>query len=175
MSSTNFGEMVWFNQPEEFYVAGLLHDIGKFVHNQCFPEQFRAALTLAATERLTIQAAEQKVFGFSHEHTGQQLARAWKLAPTIQRVIAHYQLLEDRGPEPPTLHENIVHCAYIISHSLGLGASGSGNYRHPPFVPLSWETLHLAPSHLAEVVATTKHEFSRLMNRIPGRNGSKSS
>ena len=163
---------VGVEQPEEFFIAGLLHDIGKFTHNQYFPEQFRAALTLATTQRLTLHAAEQQVFGFSHTDTGRQLAQEWQLAPTLQQVVAHYHMPEDRDLTPPTLHEHIVHCAAIISYSLKLGEGG--DQCQPHFVPRSWEALHLTPSHLTEVVATTKHEFACLMNRIPRRNGSAS-
>ena len=160
-------------QPEEFFVAGLLHDIGKLVHNQYCPEQFRAALTLAAAERWTIQAAEQEVFGFTHAHTGGHLAASWQLSSTIQRVVAYHHTPQDSHHRPPTLQEHVVHCANIISHSLGLGESG--NHRMPPLVARSWEILHLAPNHLAEISARTKREFSYLIDGIFGYNGSDSS
>ena len=52
--------------PEEFFVAGLLHDLGKFGHSQHFSQCFEEALTLAASERLSLISGEERLFGFSH-------------------------------------------------------------------------------------------------------------
>lgn len=154
---------------EEFFVAGLLHDIGKLVHSQYLSEQFTAVLTLAARERLTIAAAEQAVLGFSHDQTGGLLVQHWKLAPAIQRAVAYHHAPAVVDHLPLTLHEHVVHCADLVSFALGLGSSGS--HRIAPFVPLAWELLRLAPGHLAEVVTATKQEFSRLMDVLFGSDG----
>lgn len=154
---------LWIGEehPEEFFVAGLLHDIGKLVHAQHFPEKFCAALSLAAAERLTIEAAEQAVLGISHAQTGGLLAFHWGLAPAIQRAIAYHHLPSAGDPTALTLHEHVVHCANIISYALGLGASGS--HRLPPFASLSWELLRLSTGHLPSIVTATKKEFSQLV------------
>lgn len=158
--------------PEEFFVAGLLHDIGVSIHNQYLPEKFRSALSLAATERLSLATAERAVFGFSHDQTGGLLVQRWGLSPVIQRAVAYHHAPAVTDHLPLTLHEHVVHCANTISHALGLGLSGS--HRLPPFVPLSWELLRLSTRHLAEVVVATKQEFSQLMtilfeNAAPSR------
>ena len=140
------------------------------MHNQYCPELLRAVLTLAATERLTMQAAEQEVFGFSHAHPGGHLAASWQLSPTIQRVVAPHHTPQDSHHGLPTLQAHVVHCANIINHRPGLGESG--NRWMPSLMARSWEILHLAPNHLAEIVVKTKREFSDLINGILGYNGS---
>jgi putative nucleotidyltransferase with HDIG domain len=147
--------------PEEFFVAGLLHDIGKLIHNQYAPEKFRAALAVAASERLTLESAEHVVLGFSHNQTGGFLIHRWGLSPAIQRAVAYHHTPSVPNRLSPTLHEHIVHCADLISIALGLGFSGS--YHFPPFVPLAWEVLRLSYGHLAEVVVATKREATQLM------------
>jgi putative nucleotidyltransferase with HDIG domain len=147
--------------PEEFFVAGLLHDIGKLVHMQYFPEKFRTALTMAATERLTVEAAEQAVLGISHAQTGGLLAHYWGLAPSIQRAVAYHHAPTIGDLAGLTLHQHVVHCANIISHTLGLGAGGS--HRLPSFVPLSWELLRLSTGHLPHIITATKKEFSQMV------------
>jgi len=152
--------------PEEFFVAGLLHDIGKLIHMQYLPEKFCAALTLAARERLTLAEAERTVFGFSHDQTGGLLAQRWGLTPIIQRALAHHHAPAVSDHLPLKLHEHVVHCADIISYALGLGSTGS--HRLPPFAPLSWELLRLPAGHLAAVVAASKREFSQLTSVLFG-------
>lgn len=153
-------------RPEEFFVAGLLHDIGKLIHNQYATDKFRAAVTLAAAERLTLETAERKVLGFSHTQTGGFLVHRWGLSPAIQRAIAYHHSPAVPDLLSPTLHEHLVHCADLISIGLGLGFSGS--YHFPPFVPLSWEVLRLSSGHLAEILIATKREVAYLMTILFG-------
>jgi putative nucleotidyltransferase with HDIG domain len=159
---------LWIGEEhaEEFFVAGLLHDIGKLVHNQFLPEQFSSALTLASTERLSLEAAERTVLGFTHNQTGGLLVNRWSLAPAIQRAVAYHHLPAVPGLHAPTLHEHIVHCADMISIALGFGFSGSR--RFPRFVPLSWEILRLSTGHLTEIARAAKQEFAYLMTILFG-------
>ena len=159
---------LWIGEehPEEFFVAGLLHDIGKLIHNHYATDKFRTALVLAVTERLTLETAERKVLGFSHTQTGGFLVHRWGLSPAIQRAIAYHHSPAVPDILSPTLHEHVVHCADLISIGLGLGVSGS--YHFPPFVPLSWEVLRLSSGHLAEVLSATKREVSQFMNILFG-------
>ncbi|MBM4254281.1 MAG: HDOD domain-containing protein [Deltaproteobacteria bacterium] len=152
--------------PEEFFVAGLLHDIGKLIHNHYAPDKFRTVVALATAERLTLEAAEQKVLGFSHTQTGGFLVHRWGLSPAIQRAVAYHHSPSVPDLLSPTLHEHVVHCADLISIGLGLGFSGSCHF--PPFVPLSWEVLRLSSGHLAEVLRATQREVTHLMTILFG-------
>ena len=147
-------------QPEEFFVAGLLHDLGKLVHSQYFSENFEKALALAATERLPLVDAEEQLFGFSHADTGGFLLAQWGLAPVLQRAVLMHHAPLPPTQEPFSRHEYVVHCADCISLGLGLGCSGS--HAFPNFLPLSWEILHLSRGHLAKIVQATRAEFVAL-------------
>jgi putative nucleotidyltransferase with HDIG domain len=159
---------LWIGEehPEEFFVAGLLHDVGKLIHSQYATDKFRAAVTLAASERLTLEAAERKVLGFSHTQTGGFLVHRWGLPPAIQRAVAYHHSPAVPDILSPTVHEHVVHCADLISIGLGLGFSGSCHF--PPFVPLSWEVLRLSVGHLSQVLLATKREATHLMTILFG-------
>jgi len=156
--------------PEEFFVAGLLHDIGKLIHSEYLPELFNRALVVAKAERLPLVQAEREVMGLSHDETGGLLASRWKLAPAIQRAVASHHAPTLAANETVALHEHVVHCADIISNGMGLGFGGS--YRLPPLTPLSWELLRLSTGHLAQAVRATKSEFPALMKALFDGHGS---
>jgi putative nucleotidyltransferase with HDIG domain len=149
---------------EEFFVGGLLHDIGKLVHAVIYPDRFHAALTLARRERLTLETAEYTMFGFSHAQTGGLLGYHWGLAPDTQRAIAYHHAPVPHDHQATTVHEHIIHCADLISISLGLGQSGS--YAFPPFVPFAWDMLQLSSAHLAKIVAATTQETRDLLQIV---------
>ena len=50
----------------EAYAAGVLHDIGKVVLRQSYPERFEAIMKFAREQRLSIAEAERGILGSDH-------------------------------------------------------------------------------------------------------------
>ena len=69
--------------PEEAFVAGLLHDIGRMVLNVSFPESF-AKLRPAHPAELLEQ--EKEILGVPHTKVGSLLMEHWKLPEQLCRV-----------------------------------------------------------------------------------------
>ncbi len=81
--------------PEEAFLAGLLHDIGKLVVLERFPEKY--AEILQNTELTTHEALqrEKEVFGFSHAEVGAALVNHWLLPENLVEAIGrHHQSCE---------------------------------------------------------------------------------
>ncbi len=74
----------------EFFVAGLVHDIGKLVIYMAFPEEYcqMAADHIAGGPQLI--AAEKANFSLSHDEVGFQLARRWFLPPNLSAAIGFH-------------------------------------------------------------------------------------
>lgn len=82
-------------KPEECFIAGLIHDIGKMVLNQyALPEVYRAT-NLSQKEHLPIHLAEQQILGFDHAEVGAALAERWNFpAILVESLRLHHSLAE---------------------------------------------------------------------------------
>ena len=108
---------------EEYFIAGLLHGIGKIPMNNVLSEEYVEAMSLADREHLPLHMAERRVFGFDHEFIGALIGEAWNLGDAILDTIK-YQHRPDEYAGPHTEIVNTIHCAvYFVSVS-EIGFSG---------------------------------------------------
>jgi HD-like signal output (HDOD) protein len=75
---------------DKAYMAGLLHDTGLLVNCMVFPKEFRIAMELACSGKLSLDAAEFQSMGFTHGESGRALAEKWHLAGDIVQTIAYH-------------------------------------------------------------------------------------
>lgn len=81
-------------KPEECFIAGLIHDIGKMVLNQyALPEVYRAT-NLHQKERIPLHMAEQRILGFDHAQVGGALAERWNFPPILVESIQRHHSME---------------------------------------------------------------------------------
>jgi putative nucleotidyltransferase with HDIG domain len=71
-------------------LAALLHDIGYWVLLKERAPQLTEAIRMAATESITMDEAEQRLFGASHAEIGAYLLGIWGFPSTIVEAVAHH-------------------------------------------------------------------------------------
>lgn len=71
---------------ENFFIAGLLHDLGLLIESQFFPEEFATVIEKSQTDGL-LPAEEAALGGLDHCRVGGLLAKQWKLSPDLMAVI----------------------------------------------------------------------------------------
>lgn len=87
--------------PEEAFIAGLMHDIGHVVLATAAPDQWRAAQD-AALAGGDIIALEQEALGMSHATVGERLMRFWQLPDALQLAARwHHDIRTTAGREQP--------------------------------------------------------------------------
>lgn len=75
------------DDPEEAFLAGLLHDLGILILHVCFPEPF--ARLMARPIRPT-PADEKETLGISHEAAGLRLLEHWRLPEALCRTARQH-------------------------------------------------------------------------------------
>ncbi len=120
--------------PEEVFVCGLLHDLGKVALDACLPKSFDRVVRLADSNRACIADVEQQVLGTDHTVAGRRLGERWSLPdPVIQCMWLHHH-----GPDalPPSIahakHVRIVHLADAVVRQQRIGYSGNWSFQEGP-------------------------------------------
>ncbi|HEC18786.1 MAG TPA: HDOD domain-containing protein [Gammaproteobacteria bacterium] len=147
---------------ERFFVAALLHDLGRLLMFMTIPELAGKALDHAAASQTLLFRAEHDIIGFDHAAVGSLLLKSWKLPEhTVNAVKYHHRPSIAGGPQ---VDAAIVHLADILTSAMRLGASGEGFV--PPLDAAAWDQLGLSPSVLAPTLEQTAHQFSEAIKVI---------
>jgi len=141
---------------ERFFVAGMLHDIGRLVLALSAPFSILSVFMRCKSDQSPLHEAEKNVLGFSHTDVGQLLLKNWKLPDFHQKIVAnHHQ--EDSSFD---LESGILNVADDIANDLKLGDSGEGVFPPPLDLEL-WEKLQLPEDTNIEKI---KAETEKLYN-----------
>lgn len=111
-----------FPPNEDFYLAGLMHDVGKKMLYRVYPDTFEEIVFNQINEGITDLEAEREVLkGVDHTDIGAFFAAQWKFSQTVINGIQnHHSLSEtetDSGPHEVTL---VVHLANLFAKTAEL-------------------------------------------------------
>jgi putative nucleotidyltransferase with HDIG domain len=101
---------------DECFLGGLLHDIGKVVLYQFFPELFQEIWKIVQTEEVFFHEAERRMHSYNHARIGGYLARRWQLPKCISETIISHHSPPEQGAEDTDLML-IVHGANTIANT----------------------------------------------------------
>jgi putative nucleotidyltransferase with HDIG domain len=142
-------------QVEEFFVGGLIHDIGKLVHEEYFGDPFRQACTMALRNDILLREAEQEVMHFTHDQTGGLLLAQWNLPPKVVAMVRfHHQPAEAREYRRDA---GVIHLADILSRAKGFGSGGDNKI--PMLDHATWAGLGLTIGDLEQVLQRIGEHF----------------
>jgi putative nucleotidyltransferase with HDIG domain len=152
-------------QPDSFFVAGLLHDIGRLLLFSQLPKHSLYLLTEAKRRRTSVYSLEQETLGFSHDLLGLKLLEFWRCpAELTRRVAEHHTAPEENAP----VEAFVLPVANILAQALGYGSSGE--ILLPPIPPKAWERLCLTPEALAMLCRKLDNSVRHLRSLFsPGR------
>lgn len=97
-------------EPEQFFIAGLLHNIGSLVLYQSLPEMALEAMRSASDSSESLYEAETRLIGFHHGEVGAVLIENWGL-PDKLACVARYQQYPLHAPD----HKQLVATVYVAS------------------------------------------------------------
>ncbi|HOO64471.1 MAG TPA: HDOD domain-containing protein [Synergistaceae bacterium] len=114
--------------PEEAYVAGILHDLGKIVLNDFVRFGYSIIVRLVEEGGVTFVDAERDVLGFDHAQVASMIIEQWNLPESYQYVARYHHEPDAFETKDRHLRKivDVVHVANSICLMLGLGLGADG-------------------------------------------------
>ena len=147
---------------ERFFVAGMVHDIGRLIINTKVPDQARQALLRCKFKRELLYMAEREVIGFDHAAVGGALLKAWNLPASLEEVVVYHHNPSEARRFP--LETAVIHVANIIAHVMQFGSSGERFV--PPLDGKAWETIGLSTSILSPALDQLERQVTNVAQTI---------
>ncbi len=117
LAARRVAQFTGYPDPEEAFVAGVLHDIGKVVILLNKPEEFRLILKRQAAAKESLGTAERAVLGFDHTAVGELLLAKWQMPENLQACVKHHHNPTEAGQDNRLPH--IVAAGNFLSHAYG--------------------------------------------------------
>jgi putative nucleotidyltransferase with HDIG domain len=115
VTSRRLAERTRLSHPDDCFIGGLLHDLGKIILAQFFREIFTNILILRKDEGCSFSEAEKEIIPIGHDQIGGYLARHWKLTPDLVDAIRYHHSVMTNIYNLDFLL--IIHTAdYIVNH-----------------------------------------------------------
>jgi putative nucleotidyltransferase with HDIG domain len=111
VTGRNLAEKSRLATPDEAFVAGILHDIGKVVLAQYFTEMFAQVWELIREEGCSFCESERRFSPVGHAHIGGKLAKRWQLPVSLLEAIAYHHVIKKSA-----VGVNLIHLIHVSDH-----------------------------------------------------------
>ncbi|QLA17534.1 HDOD domain-containing protein [Desulfolutivibrio sulfoxidireducens] len=136
-------ERAGLKNPERFFLAGLLHDIGKILLAVAEPEMTAMVRDMSLRDTLPETRAEREIFSFDHGELGGRVIAKWRFPEALALAVAgHHDPLRAAGDPGPV----VIHVADMVALALGLGARPDPAV--PPLSPEAFASLGIFPQDM---------------------------
>ncbi|NOY62835.1 MAG: HDOD domain-containing protein [Gammaproteobacteria bacterium] len=152
------------NNVERFFVAGLLHDIGRLVIFAERAEEAGAALNKAATSHQLLYRVEYELFGFNHATLGGMLLKEWNLPPILVETVKYHHH-PSRAKQFP-IEASLVQLADLIANATKKGSSGE--QLAPQLDAEAWAQTGLTASILPPTLDQLDRQYADAVNFVLG-------
>ncbi len=133
---------------ERYFIAGLLHDLGKLVLYKNMTEMSKGILLDCRTSKKLHHFAEQEKLGFDHTQVAKILLEKWHIPDSIKIMIVNHH--KPAATDQRSRDTSVLHLADVIVNGLQLGTSGS--YFVPVLSQKAWDKTGLSPAMIPPIV-----------------------
>lgn len=140
-------------EREEYFIAGLLHDIGKVP----FGDEYSQVLSIAGQEQRPLVDVEREFLGIDHQEVGELIAAKWKLSRVMTSSIGYHHDIELAEEDDRSLVA-IVALAnlYVNIHDIGFAGDPFPEYAGADmllsFAGLDWSDFAAISSKVEEEI-----------------------
>ena len=107
-----------FSNPviDDAFTSGLLHDIGKLVFIDNFPDRYQESMNLVKEKNITTCEAEDEIFNTNHSELGGYLMQLWGLPKPVANSV-RYHHCPNKGHPAYSKLLSIIHCTNVFDHA----------------------------------------------------------
>ncbi len=145
----SLAKKVGYELPDQAFIAGLLHDIGKIILNHFMKKKFDEVLKKVNKKNIPFMEAESRILGFDHAMVGSRVAEKWNLPEELEEAIANHHSPQEAKINPKLT--SIIHMADCASMSMGIGLGGDGMLY--PFDGFAAQQLQLTQKDVEETIS----------------------
>jgi HD-like signal output (HDOD) protein len=143
---------------EEYFTAGLLHDIGKIPLNAALSGNYLFAVRNADVRKIPLFQGETETLGINHTEAGELVVKAWRIEGALGDAVIHHHAYMDYAGKHKELLYTIVAANYFASR-METGFSGS-RYPHKPEDAV-WKTLGLVWENVEDIKPVVDDEIEK--------------
>lgn len=150
---------------EDAFSGGIIHDLGKLVLDEFFPEQFSMILQVAHEQQCPILEAERMVIGTDHAEIGEYLMERWSLPHLLIESTALHHTPSVLRSNPQIV--SLVHIGDVLARRFALGDAGDAYL--PRIDPCALDELNLSVSAfgaLTDSLATRLVESDEMLKLV---------
>ncbi|WP_150112183.1 HDOD domain-containing protein [Desulfonatronovibrio hydrogenovorans] len=142
---------------ESFFVCGLLHDIGKLIMLDYYPDHYLRTMIRARKTNTSLIMEEKTFFRRDHAALGARMVRRWKLPLKIEQAIRHHE-----NPSASRFHmeTTMVHMANILAIGCCIGSGGETSVHSPDLA--SWANVNLEHSVLIQTAKLMQSQVDNI-------------
>jgi HD-like signal output (HDOD) protein len=149
------GKEIGIKKLENYFISGILHDIGKLLFFKFMPDKYIKVVNHAIENGVTAREAEAEILGVTHTIAGDLLSEKWKLPKSIRNAISYHYVGKVDGNINPLVA--CVHLADVIACLLELGQAGDDIIPEPSYD--IWESLEIRPKALKALYPRIIHDY----------------
>ncbi|MCB0305118.1 MAG: HDOD domain-containing protein [Calditrichaeota bacterium] len=153
-------------QRELYYVAGFLHDIGKWVESVTIPDNYHFLVEKSARERVRLFQNERKFLKFHHGEVGSYLIQKWNLPENLVIMLRYHHDLEAfSGDETQWQQIRLVYLGNLMAHYIqgnlkGLKALQQFDPNLRKYFTYTADELEKTAGHLRKVIQSHQVIFN---------------
>ncbi len=157
------GREAGIKRLDNFFTAGILHDIGKLFFFKFFPEEYEEVINYAILNGITHKEAEKQLLGITHSVAGDLIAEKWKLPKNLKNAICFHSsgLIDGKYDDLVAC----VHIADIAAYMLELGFLGENNMVPKPNF-IVWNNLNIPEKAFSKNLDLINLQFQESVNLL---------
>ena len=143
---------------EEYFTAGLLHDIGKIPLNAILSKEYFLTISSADKMRKPLFEIENSTLGLNHCAAGVLITTAWKIDGAVgDSIMNHHSVSEYEGNFKDIVYSVALANQFATSSMIGF----SGDCHPKPNPPGIWEALNVSRDVFLEIEETVNKEIEK--------------